>query len=163
MANVKEIVLENARLVFKNFSGKASRFNAEGNRNFCVVLNDEELIDRLERDGWNVKRTTPRDPDEDPLVYIKVSVKYDPIPPKIYMVTSKNKTLLNEDTVDELDHVEMKNVDLIIRPYEWEVNGKTGIKAYVKNMYVTIEEDYFAEKYSRFDAPDVDPDEDLPF
>lgn len=156
-AKVDNIKMENARIIFRNFSGKASRFNPEGTRNFCLVIEDLELVDRLKADGWNVKATKPRDPDDDPLYYIPVAVSYANIPPKIFMITSNNKNLLNEETVGTLDYAEIKNIDIIVSPYSWEVNGKGGIKAYCKTMYVTIEDDPFADKYNR-EAPSNEDD-----
>lgn len=147
----KNIVIEHARIGFRNFSGKEGKYNPKGRRNFCVFL-ETELGNVLEDDGWNVRWLEPLEEGDDKQAYLQVAVSYDNYPPKIIMITSGGKTILDEETVNILDWAEIENVDLIIRPYNWEVNGKTGVKAYTKSMYITIVEDEFAHKYR--DVPD---------
>ena len=88
------IVIENARIIFRNFSGRETQFNRAGDRNFCVVIDDEKMAENLANDGWNMKIRRPREEGDSPLRYIPVAVSYKNIPPKIYMVTRKKVNLL---------------------------------------------------------------------
>lgn len=144
------LIIENAKIMFKNFSGKEDKFNRAGNRNFCVLIDDFDLANKLTNDGWNVKTLHSKDEDEPDKYYIQVAVSYKVAPPSVYMITRRNKTPLDEESINTLDYAEIKNVDLTISPSYWEMNNKSGVKAYLKNMYVTIEEDAFADKYSDF-------------
>ena len=156
MSNVGTIIIENTRLVFRNFAGKESTYNREGARNTCVIIPDRGVAQQMAEDGWNVKYL--RDDEEgnpgDP--YIKVTLGYKGhTPPRVVMVTSNGSTELFEDTVSILDSVDVLNVDVFLTPWIWDADT-CAIAAYVKSMYVTIEEDYLAQKYSALGRAGMD-------
>lgn len=150
MPSDNTVLMEGVRIIFRNFAGKEGQYNREGDRNFAVLL-DDQVAEAMAADGWNVKWLKPREDDEEgkEQAYLGVSVNFDKgRPPRIVQITSRGRTILGEDMVDELDWVDIANVDMIIRPYEWSVNGKTGVKAYLQSLYVTIEEDPLELKYA---------------
>ena len=139
--------IDDARIVYRNFSGIGSKFNREGDRNFSVVIPDEELRDKLIEYGWNVKSKPSRDEDEPPFMHLPVKIKFNDRGPVCYLRSGKAMTKLNEDTIDCLDDVDILSVDLDIRPYDWEVQGKAGRTAYLQSICVTQKIDRFMERY----------------
>jgi hypothetical protein len=148
--NDNSVVMEGVRIIFRNFAGKEGKYNREGDRNFGVLL-DDDVAEAMAKDGWNVKWLKPRDEDDKEQAYLTVAVNFKGRPPRVVMVTSRGRTPLGEEDVEVLDWADISNVDMIVRPYEWAVNGKTGIKAYLKSIFVTINEDELELKYADVD------------
>ena len=155
--NIDNIVIEDAQIIFRNFAGEESQYNRAGNRNFNVIIENIDMAHKLIEDGWNVKQLKPRDDEEMPKYRLEVTVAFGNFPPHIFMVTKSAKTKLDEESVAALDYAELKSVDLVIRPYQWDVNGKQGIKAYLKTGYFVVEEDEFAAKYATEEFPEEVP------
>lgn len=149
MAYARNLIVENARIIFRNFSGRTSQFNPDGKRSFALILNQGDA-ERLIDEGWNVKYLRPREPGDDETPYINVNVRYSkeyPMrDPKVWMVTGRSKTLLDEETVGSVDYVDISNVDLVISPYKWKMGNSSGITAYLKQAFIEME-DYFGKKY----------------
>lgn len=157
MERNNKLAIDNARIIFKNFTGKDDKFGREGDRSFSIVIEDDALAEQLANDGWNVKPLTPRDPDEKVNHFIKVKISFKVRPPKIWLLTNHKRTLLDEDTIATLQYARIENADVVVSPWRWEVNGKTGIAAYLETLYVKIEDDPFADKYANYESSDEMP------
>lgn len=155
MKRTEDFIVEGTRLLFRNFSGREQKYNPPGKKNFCIPIEDPKLANEMKKEGWNIRVLQPNEENEEPLHYMQVSLSFgDFYPPKVYMIgnISHKKTRLNEDTVAELDNVEIESADIIIRPYNWNTPTGSGIRGYVKTLYVTYIEDVFAGKYSDYDS-----------
>lgn len=140
--------IDDARLIYRNFSGVGSKFNREGDRNFAVIIEDQEVADALVEEGWNVKIKPPREEGDTPFMYLPVKIKFNDRGPNVYLKTGDAVNKLDEEGIDCLDNIDILGVDLDIRPYDWDVNGKNGRTAYLQSMHVVQEVDRFAERYS---------------
>ena len=155
--------IDDARIIFKNFEGRGDKFNREGDRNFSLLIEDPNTAEAMKREGWNVKIKEGRDPDEGPFMRLPVKVKFTEYGPTVYLNSAGNVVKLNEESIGCLDNIEIETVNMDIRPYDWEVNGKTGRTAYLQSMEVVQRIDRFAAKYGNNRRDDFDDDERLPF
>lgn len=160
------------QLIFRNFEGVANRYNNPGDRNFCLII-DEELASELEAKGFTIKRTKG-DGDYDPVPYIKIKIGYtrkdgsdNPYPPKIFKIDSTGMKMLDKNNVKLLDGSRLNNVDLEFSasPYEDRDTGTIKYSAYLKSLYAEIEESALEREYNeRFAGMDSqDPNGSLPF
>lgn len=152
----KKISFRDCDIIWLNLRGAPTQFNEDGGvRTFNVVIEDEELVENLINDGWNVKA---RNNDDGSVLYtLPVEARYNNFPPKIWMITSHGHTLLDEDTVGELDYADIVKTDLIVNGRDWDDHGQHKVKAFCYSMYVTIEEDEFAAEYLYDDGDDEVP------
>jgi len=144
---IPPITIENAQLIYKNFAGVAKTFNAKGLRNFNIIL-EPEVAKMLEQDGWNIKWDDPKEEGDTPRARIKVAVRFDNYPPRIVLITKKGKSVLDEDSVDVLDWAEIERADIVLTASPWDVQGKQGLKAYLRKAFITLSEDDLESKYS---------------
>lgn len=169
---IGEYTKRDAYIFWRNFEGRETKFNDKGKRNFALAIPIED-VQKLSEDGWNVKCREPKREGDEPLYYIQVKVQMDSLyPPNIWLVSevSNRKTKLDARTAKLVDTASIKSVDVTIRPYVYPPSSicpNGGVSAYLKTMYVTINEDVLDEKYANI--PDTafmgnaSDEEELPF
>lgn len=157
--------IENAVICFKNFSGEGSAYNRPGDRNFSLVINDSQVMNPntnevehmaasevaqlLIDEGWNVKIKAPREEGDEPFYHMNVKVKYtENSSPRAYLISGETASKLDESTIGLLDHIAIQNIDMDIRPYDYDFNGMQGRSAYLQAIGVTQYMDRFEERYN---------------
>jgi hypothetical protein len=154
------IEIDDARIIWKNFTGRGDRFNREGDRNFHLVIPTQEDCELLQNDknkygdGWNVKIKPPREEGDAPFMHMLVKVKYkDGRGPNVYLVSGNKQVPLNEDTISCLDDIDIVSVNMDIRPYDDELpNGSHFRTAYLSAMRVYQRVDRFASEDGYLDC-----------
>ena len=166
--------IDDARIIYRNFSGIGGKYNREGDKNFAVVIpniaydQDEADYQRgiieetdirsvatvLLDQGWKVKIRPPREEGEEPFMYLPVKIKFNERGPHAYLETGRNMTKLDSESISILDDIDIASVDLDIRPYDWEVNGDTGRTAYLQSIRVVQEIDRFMARYAEEEHPE---------
>lgn len=169
MYNFKYTEFEDVRICFRNFSGAEGRFNPAGRRNFCLLL-PPDRVDEYIRNGWTVKYLNPRNPGDDPQPYIQVTVSYRVMQPKVILINSNGKKYLDESTINVLDFVDIERCSVSLTGSKWEMNGKTGVKAYLKTIAIVVKEDAIEKMYADDNKPEgisdtfvPVTDDDVPF
>jgi hypothetical protein len=61
---------------------------------------------------------------------------------------------LDEESLSILDDVDMLKVDIDINPFNYDVNGKTGISAYLIGMCITQNVNRFEQRFAEEEAPE---------
>lgn len=149
----KTFMVEDATIIFRNFAGKEGQYNREGDRNFAVILT-EDVAERMLKDGWHVRYLEAREEGDVDTPYISVAVNFKNRPPRVVLLTtSGTRTQLDENSVEVLDWADIQTADLIARGYDWAVGDKSGTKAYLQSLFVTIEEDALERKYAINENP----------
>lgn len=149
--SIPNITVEDAKFVYRpNFSGRGpedgEKYNVDRERYFNVQV-EESMVAQLRKDGWNIKFTKPKeDYPETPYMEVKVGFAYRP--PTIVVVRNGNPTHLSERTVGSLDMLQLEKVDLVIRPYVWENDMGSGVKAYLQTLYAFPIMDDIMSKYA---------------
>lgn len=160
MRNKLEIF--NAQIIYSNFAGierkdKNGRVvNDKGNRNFNVILDPEksEIYWNGERvkdpdfgqfladNGWNVKLKEGRE-EGDPMQYkLPVAVSYKSgMEPDLNLVVNGRPQPLYEDTVGQLDGLEIGDASIEINNGKTYIDSHTGqekVKAWCNKGFFTV-------------------------
>lgn len=158
----RTIAIDDTRFIYQtNFAGDPSKDRfADSRRKANVLIPDPEQAKDLIKAGCKVRETKPR-PDDDsnefvPEYFVTAVLKYrnrlnQPVkyPPKVYLVSGDNEpVLLDEESVACIDNMRIKNVNVILNPYEYDpTNG--GLSLYIRTMYVEqdLDDDPYAARY----------------
>lgn len=164
-----------AIILNRNLAGLEKRkdgrvVNDEGNRNFNVILdpiqsemywNGERVTNpdfgqELAKLGFNVKLQPGRNEEEPTKYKLPVSVSFkSQYQPEIYIRANGKNRLCDEDTIAELDRVDLKNVDIVINSGKPYINNKTGqemLKAWCNKGYFTIIPSRIDSRYAEEEA-----------
>ena len=167
--------INDARIMFKNFSGKEGPYNREGERSFSLIIaggllddgrskprevDAEEMAQALMNEtnrygvGWNIKIKPPREEGEDAFMRLPVKISTKNRVPAIFVNSAGRVRRLDEETMGMIDDLAIRSVNLDIRPFDGEMRGEGFRSAYLDSIEVIQEIDRFTARYAEEEFPE---------
>lgn len=153
--------IDDARIVYRNFEGRVSEFNKNGDREFSLVIPSEEIAEALRNDKnqfgvpWNVKIKAPYEEGDAPFMYLPVKLKYkNGRGPIVTVISGKNRISFGENEIHKLDVMNISHVDLDIRPYDDESRFGPFRKAYLNELVVYQNVSRFEQRWAEEEWPE---------
>lgn len=144
------IWVENTNIRYTNFSGAESNYNPLGKRNFNLDIPDDRLQEFYDL-RLNIKETKP-DAEGNVRHYVKVDVNYNPprgiSKPQINLYLGDTYTELDEDTVQELDRIDIESVNCGFRLYKYNEHGDCSAK--LVELQVFARESPFMKRHREY-------------
>lgn len=168
-SRINKLEIAGAQIKYTNFSGKGSKFNAEGKRNFELILPEEVALD-LADDGWRIRKNgyderlgkrrtgAVNENLDEPEYRLKVNVNLESSnPPKIFKKTTKHLVPCEKAyEIASLDYADISEAFLEINGYDSTHEGR--YSGYLKTIVATVGGGMFEELFG--DMPIAGQDEE---
>lgn len=150
---IEDLEVDNAQIkwAWSHFDGRADGFNDEGDHNFQLIIPDEKTARELQDIGWAVREVDGYEEGDPPQYLLRCKISYKYSQPKIYLIKNNRKLRADERDLADIRRDTCERIDLILTPSRWVNGARTGVTAYVKELYATVKESRFAERYSDYE------------
>lgn len=149
---VEKVEIENVNVkwTWSHFDGR-DPMSGDGNYNFTAILDREQAMALLE-DGWPVKEHDPYEEGDDPEFTLKLNISWKIEAPRVFLIKNDRKFRAEPDDLADIRRDSTEQIDVIFKPSFWtREGGRSGVTAYVEEMYVKIRQSRFASKYDDFE------------
>lgn len=145
---IDDIELEDVSIkwAWSHFDGRADTFNDEGDHNFTIILPERTALE-LRDIGWAVREVDGYEEGDPPEFLLKAKISYKYEAPMIYLIKGDRKYKADEADLSQIKRSTCEQLDVILTPSRWVNGNRSGITAYVKELYAKVKESRFSERY----------------
>lgn len=150
---LKDLAPDEIKWAFSHIDGREDTFNEKGQRDIIVIVS-REAADELATLGWTIKAYERQNADEgdEPEYTFRVRISYKFEAPRIYLIKGRKKIFVdNPDMLNSVRRDNTRKISLIATPSRWTQPGRSGVSAYIKEMYIEVEESRLEAMYADYE------------
>jgi hypothetical protein len=150
---INDVELEdvNVKWAWSHFDGR-DPFNGDGNYSFTIILPEQTAKEMMDLGWTGIKENEGYEEGDPPEWTLKVKISYKYEAPRIYLIRNGRKFHVRDEA--DLRNIRRDltdQIDVIITPSRWVQGSRTGVTAYVKELYAEVRQSRFADKYDELE------------